>query len=31
MPQAAAASGALDELLPLDRIGERIVRFARGT
>ena len=31
MPQAAATSGALDELLPLDRIGERLVRFGRGT
>jgi two-component system chemotaxis response regulator CheB len=30
MPQAAAESGALDELLPLHRIGERIVRFGRG-
>jgi len=30
MPQAAAESGALDELLPLDRIGERLVRFAGG-
>jgi two-component system chemotaxis response regulator CheB len=31
MPQAAADSGSLDELLPLDRIGARIVRFGRGT
>ena len=31
MPQAAAESGALDELLPLDGIAERIVRFGRGT
>ncbi len=31
MPQAAAESGALDELLPLDRIAERLVRFGRGT
>jgi two-component system chemotaxis response regulator CheB len=31
MPQAAADSGALDEVLPLDRIGARIVRFGRGT
>lgn len=31
MPQAAAASGALDELVPLDRLAERIVRFGRGT
>jgi two-component system chemotaxis response regulator CheB len=31
MPQAAAESGALDELLPLERIGERLVRFAGGT
>jgi two-component system, chemotaxis family, protein-glutamate methylesterase/glutaminase len=31
MPQAAAESGALDELLPLDRIAERIVRFGRET
>jgi two-component system chemotaxis response regulator CheB len=31
MPQAAATSGALDELLPLDRIGERLVRFGRGS
>ncbi len=30
MPQAAARSGALDELLPLDRIGERIIRFGAG-
>jgi chemotaxis response regulator CheB len=30
MPQAAAESGALDELLPLERIAERIERFARG-
>ncbi len=31
MPQAAAESGALDELLPLDRIADRIARFGRGT
>jgi two-component system chemotaxis response regulator CheB len=31
MPHAAAESGALDELLPLDGIGARIVRFGRGT
>jgi chemotaxis response regulator CheB len=31
MPHAAAESGALDELLPLERIGERLVRFGRGT
>jgi two-component system chemotaxis response regulator CheB len=30
MPQAAAESGALDELLPLERIAERIERFARA-
>jgi two-component system chemotaxis response regulator CheB len=30
MPQAAAASGALDELLPLERIAERLVRFGGG-
>jgi two-component system chemotaxis response regulator CheB len=29
MPQAAAESGALDELLPLDRLAERLVRFGR--
>jgi two-component system chemotaxis response regulator CheB len=29
MPQAAAESGALDELLPLDRLAERIARFGR--
>jgi two-component system chemotaxis response regulator CheB len=31
MPQAAAESGALDELLPLDRLAERIASFGRGT
>jgi len=31
MPQAAAESGALDELLPLDGLAGRIVRFGRGT
>jgi two-component system chemotaxis response regulator CheB len=31
MPQAAADSGALDELLPLDGLAERIARFGRGT
>ncbi len=31
MPQAAAESGALDELLPLDRLAERIARFGRET
>ena len=31
MPHAAAESGAVDELLPLDRIAERIFRFGRGT
>lgn len=31
MPHAAAESGALDELLPLDRIGARLVRFGQGT
>lgn len=31
MPQAAAETGALDEVLPLDRIGDRIVRFGRGS
>ena len=30
MPQAAAESGALDELLPLERLAERIERFGRG-
>jgi two-component system chemotaxis response regulator CheB len=30
MPQAAAESGALDELLPLDGLAERIARFGRG-
>jgi two-component system chemotaxis response regulator CheB len=30
MPQAAAESGALDELLPLDLLAERIARFGRG-
>jgi len=30
MPQAAAESGALDELLPFDRLVERIARFGRG-
>jgi two-component system chemotaxis response regulator CheB len=30
MPHAAAESGSLDELLPLDRIADRIARFARG-
>ena len=29
MPQAAAETGALDELLPLDGLAERILRFAR--
>jgi two-component system chemotaxis response regulator CheB len=29
MPQAAAESGALDELLPLERLAARIARFAR--
>lgn len=29
MPQAAAATGALDAVLPLEAIAERIVRFAR--
>jgi two-component system chemotaxis response regulator CheB len=29
MPQAAADSGALDELLPLERLAARIARFAR--
>jgi two-component system chemotaxis response regulator CheB len=31
MPQAAAESGALDELLPLDRLAERLARFGRGS
>lgn len=31
MPQAAAESGALDELLPLDGLADRIARFGRGT
>ena len=30
MPQAAAESGALDELLPLDGIAERLLRFGRA-
>jgi two-component system chemotaxis response regulator CheB len=30
MPQAAAESGALDALLPLDGLAERIARFGRG-
>jgi two-component system chemotaxis response regulator CheB len=30
MPLAAAESGAVDVLLPLDRIAERIARFGRG-
>jgi two-component system, chemotaxis family, protein-glutamate methylesterase/glutaminase len=30
MPQAAATSGALDVLLPLDALAERIARFGRG-
>ncbi|HEY6099348.1 MAG TPA: chemotaxis-specific protein-glutamate methyltransferase CheB [Anaeromyxobacter sp.] len=30
MPQSAAASGSVDEVLGLDRIVERIARFARG-
>ena len=29
MPQAAAESGALDELLPLDGLAARVARFAR--
>jgi two-component system chemotaxis response regulator CheB len=31
MPQAAAESGALDELLPLAGLAERLVRFGRGS
>jgi two-component system chemotaxis response regulator CheB len=31
MPQAAAESGALDALLPLDQLAARIVRFGGGT
>lgn len=30
MPHAAAAAGAVDELLPLHALAPRIVRFARG-
>ena len=30
MPQAAAETGALDELLPLDGIAERLLRFGRA-
>jgi two-component system chemotaxis response regulator CheB len=30
MPQAAAETGALDALLSLDRLAERIARFGRG-
>jgi len=31
MPQAAAEGGALDELLPLDGLAARLVRFGRGS
>ncbi len=30
MPRSAAESGAVDEMLALDAIGARLVRFARG-
>jgi two-component system chemotaxis response regulator CheB len=30
MPQAAAAAGAVDELLPLPQLAPRVARFARG-
>jgi two-component system chemotaxis response regulator CheB len=30
MPKAAAEAGAVDELLPLERIAERLARFARA-
>ncbi len=30
MPREAAATGRVDEILPLDRIGERLARFGQG-
>jgi len=30
MPREAADSGSVDEVLPLDKMAERIVRFARN-
>ena len=30
MPQAAAAAGVVDELLPLPLLAPRVARFARG-
>jgi two-component system chemotaxis response regulator CheB len=30
MPEEAIATGRVDEVLPIDRVAERLARFARG-